>query len=63
MCLLPPPPRAQFTEFVSPNVVRRLLKQQKAGKYVAKVQQKAKRRAHEEENQLPVNEVDEVFKL
>lgn len=50
-------------EFVSPNVVRRLLKQQKAGKYVAKVQQKAKRRAHEEDNVLPVNEVDEVFKL
>lgn len=50
-------------EFVSPNVVRRLIKQQKAGKYAAKVQQKAKRRAHEEENVLPVSEVDEVFKL
>ena len=50
-------------EYVSPNLVRRLLKQQKAGKYVAKVTQKAKRRAREEENVLPVNEVDEVFQL
>lgn len=57
----PLPTRAQ--EFVSPNVVRRLMKQQKAGKYVAKVNQKAKRRAHEEDNVLPVSEVDEVFKL
>lgn len=48
---------------MSPNVVRRLMKQQKAGKYVAKVNQKAKRRAHEEDNVLPVSEVDEVFKL
>jgi ribosome biogenesis protein BRX1 len=50
-------------EFVSPNVVRRLMKQQKAGKYAAKVQQRAKRKAHEEDNVLPVSEVDEVFKL
>lgn len=62
-CILTPPLPTRAQEFVSPNVVRRLMKQQKAGKYVAKVNQKAKRRAHEEDNVLPVSEVDEVFKL
>jgi ribosome biogenesis protein BRX1 len=49
-------------EYVPPNTLRRLLKQQKAGKYSAKVQQKAKRREHEAANVMPVSEIDEVFR-
>eukprot|EP00878_Enallax_costatus_P005639 GHUV01005913.1.p1 GENE.GHUV01005913.1~~GHUV01005913.1.p1 ORF type:complete len:300 (+),score=90.79 GHUV01005913.1:258-1157(+) len=49
-------------EYVAPNMMRRLLKQQKAGKYSQKVQQKARRREHEAANPMPVSEIDEVFK-
>lgn len=49
-------------EYVAPNMMRRLLKQQKAGKYSQKVQQKAKRREHEAANPMPISEIDEVFK-
>ncbi|WIA41576.1 hypothetical protein OEZ86_008940 [Tetradesmus obliquus] len=49
-------------EFVAPNVMRRLQKQQAAGKYKAKVQQKAKRRDHEAANVMPRSEIDDVFR-
>jgi ribosome biogenesis protein BRX1 len=48
--------------YTAPNTIRRLLKQQKAGKYGAKVAARSKRRAHVGANQMPVDELDEVFK-
>jgi hypothetical protein len=39
-----------------------MLKKQKAGKYVNKVQQQEKRREHVSANPLPRSELDDVFK-
>jgi len=51
--------------FVSPNTVRRMLKQRAAGKYNRKVAARGKRRAHEAENPHAPRaafELNEVFR-
>jgi ribosome biogenesis protein BRX1 len=48
--------------YTPPNLIRRMIKQQKAGKYVAKVKARSKRREHLGEHQLSEDEVDAVFR-
>lgn len=48
--------------FVSPNRIRALLKKREASKYGAKVSAKSQRRTHEQQHQLPKDDLADVFR-